>query len=361
MLKHYTFTKYSAIITDTYYFIRMKTIYISSLQKGLVFENEAFLVISVEKVQDKTGKDYYKVVLGDKTGKIDGKIWNDKISGINTSILKSGKVLGVSGKVDDFKGIPQLNIFLVSEVDETVLEDFLESSMFPVEEMEKELQSKIEEIKDENIKKVILNILNHDPIKSKFKFWPAGNSVHHNFRSGMLQHILEMFDILESLKRFYPDANYDILSAGIILHDIGKVEELMGGINTGSGYTLRGSLIGHITLGSLIFHDFAKDVLPEEDYIHILHLILSHHGALEFGSPVFPATLEATILTHIDNLSSKTRTAENFLRRVPENENLTDYCRWLNNVRLWNGKLKVLNDQLEVVNKENSSSDLTLF
>lgn len=314
----------------------MKTIYVNNLTKNLIVENQTFLISYLENSNDKYGKEYIKLILGDKTGKIEAKIWNDALQSIPKDILKVGKLISVTGKVEDFKGLLQVNIKDVKEVDEKFLEEFLESSMFPLEVMLKMFENRISQITNHKIKEVIQKILKHPSIVGKFEYWPAASSVHHSFRSGLLQHILEMFELMDGLKKYYPDVNYDILSAGIILHDIGKLEELSGGIE--NSYTLKGSLIGHITLGAIIFNEVAKNILDEETYLHILHLILSHHGSLEFGSPVLPMTLEAHILSRLDDLSSKLRIAHSFVQKIPKGEYFSEYCKWLNNTKLWNGK-----------------------
>lgn len=166
------------------------------------------------------------------------------------------------------------------------------------------------------------------------KYLPASKTVHHEFRSGLLQHILEMLEISRSLKRFYPTINYDVLTAGIVLHDIGKVQEFdYSGI--GVKYSTTGTLMGHINLGMLMFTKYAEGKIDHDTFEHICHLILSHHGSHEFGSPVLPATTEALALTNIDNLSAKTRTADTATTRITEGEEFSDYNKWLGGVRLW--------------------------
>lgn len=161
-----------------------------------------------------------------------------------------------------------------------------------------------------------------------------------------------MLKIMDSLKEFYSNLNYDILTAGIILHDIGKLEELSSGLII--QYTTKGSVIGHITLGAIIFDRFAKDILDEETYTQILHLILSHHGSYEFGSPVLPMTIEAQVLTYIDNLSSKTKAVEVYLNKSLSEDGFTDNCKWMNNTKFWNGKLNKSKDDLSNTFYQNS-------
>lgn len=328
----------------------MKTLYIKDLTKGLILSNETFALVSFEIAEDKSGKPYAKVTLADKTGKIDGKIWSDKLAAVERKDMKSGNIVMISGKIDEFRGTKQLTILEINRVDETRLEDFIESSDFSVDEMMTDLTARIEKMNDSQIKNVIKNILSDSEILRKFKFWPAARSLHHQFRSGLLQHVIEMITIADSMQKFYPRVNYDVLIAGIIMHDIGKIDELaVEGINI--EYTKKGSLLGHITIGLQIFEKFARGNMSEDKLLHISHLILSHHGELEFGSPVVPATPEATMLSYIDNLSSKTKTHFAFVDQLQPDE-FSNPVSWLKNARLWNVKRDENNDENPVVVEE---------
>lgn len=311
----------------------MKTIYVKDFEKNQLFTGEIFAIFEVSRAQDKNGKTYYNLVVGDRTGKISGKIWSDKLEDIQTSVLKSGNLGKISGKVDDYKGALQLNIYSVEQVDETKVDDFFASSKYNADEMFEETLVHIQSVKDTEIRNVLLEIFNDSEIQRKVKFWPAGNSIHHEFRSGLLQHLLEMIEIHKGLIRFYPELNHDILFAGILLHDIGKIEELRGGLT--SNYTTSGTLIGHIVLGFEIFTNFGKGKMGEDKFLHIQHLILSHHGKLEFGSPVAPSTPEAIALNHIDGLSSKTRAALKVIEEILPGEEFSKYSPWLENAKFW--------------------------
>lgn len=315
----------------------MKSLYIKDLEKNLIITGETFLITEAEKSQDKNGKDFYKLVLSDKTGKADAKIWADRLINIPNQLVKTGSLVLVSGKVEEYRGSMQINVFDLQGVDETKLDDYIESSVFDADEMMKDLEKEIKGIKKEKLRQVILDIVQNEEWNRKLKFWPAGRSIHHGFRSGMLQHILEMLAISKGLKKFYPDVDYDVLTAGIILHDIGKLEEL-GNSPVGTDYSKKGSLMGHISIGFLLFHDFAKNKLEEDIYLHVSHLILAHHGTHEFGSPVLPSTTEAVMLYYIDNLSSKSRTAYTAINKIKgEGEEFSDFNRWLGGIKLWKG------------------------
>jgi 3'-5' exoribonuclease len=312
----------------------MKNTYVKDLKKGLALNQENFLLVEAEKAIDKNGAEYYKVVVADKTGKVEAKIWGDKLVGIDRALLVPGTVLCVNCRVEEFRGIPQLNITDAGLAEDAEMDDFVETSAYSPDEMMDELMMEIQTIQDPKLKHVITMIITDEEMNRKLRFWPAGKSVHHEFRSGLLQHVLEMLEIKRSLARFYPEVNYDVLTAGIILHDIGKLEELDNS-NVGANYSTKGLLMGHINLGVIIFTKFADSMLDEGTYNHICHLILSHHGTHEFGSPVLPSTTEAVMLSKIDDLSSKARSADSATSRIMEGQEFSDFNRWLGGVKIW--------------------------
>lgn len=333
----------------------MKTIYISDLQKNQIVTNEAFVIVEAKRLEDKNGKAYYNVTLADKTGKIEAKIWNDSFSNVETKAIKEDKVVQVSGKVDEYKGKKQMSIMTLSSVDESSLEEFLESSEFNADEMFKEVESEVAAIKNAKIKKMLENILSDSEIGRKFKYWPAASSVHHDFRSGLIQHVLEMLSISKGLVRFYPSVNYDVLTAGIIMHDMGKVYELDAqGIT--ARYTTIGSLIGHIPMGLQILDRFGKENLDEKDYLHIAHLILSHHGSKDLGSPVMPSTVEAIMLSAIDLLSSKARTAQKAVDSISDDSEFSSFNQWLGGTRFWKAENSASVETSKAKPKDDSNS-----
>lgn len=312
----------------------MKTTYVIDLQKNQVLAGENFLITNFEVAEDKTGKEYGKITLSDKTGTIEGKIWSDKLAKINPEILKPGNIVAIGGKVDEFKGNTQLTITNVEASDEKNLGEYLETSAFDPEEMMKELIEIIESIESKKLKTVLLNIINDKEINKRLKIWPASTAIHHEFRSGLLQHILEMLAIANGMDKFYPNVNFDILKAGIILHDLGKLYEI-DGTNLSRPYTKIGNLLGHIYIGARLFEEKGGKDLPEDLRLHITHLILSHHGKQEYGAPVVPATTEALMLYHIDNVSAKPRTADSFISKLRDDVPFSKRVMWLENAQLW--------------------------
>ncbi len=324
----------------------MKSIYVKDLFKGQFVEFEPFAVFEVQRGEDKNKNPYLNLLIGDKTGKVPAKVWAETIAKIQKGVLKTDAVVRFSGRVDEFKGNLQLTVMEVKPVDEHKLDDFIAASKYDPQKLITEVEDAIAQIKNQTLQKVLWDFFGDKEFKRKFMFWPAGNTVHHDFQSGLLQHVVEMLKISESLRYFYPDLNYDVLIAGVILHDSGKTEELSGGLS--SQYTKIGGLLGHISIGSQMFTERAKKHnLDEDTMLHVNHLILSHHGMLEFGSPILPSTPEAIALYHIDGVSSKTRAA---LKAVDEISSDNDFGKpnyWLEGARFWKNHNKEVQDNYE--------------
>lgn len=334
----------------------MKTIYVEDLKKGDRIELQTFAVFDVVKGLDKNGNPFYSITIGDKTGRLNGKIWSDTLAKINKKIIKPEKLVGISGDIGSFKGELQIKVTDAVEVDETEIDDFIESSKYDPKELMKILNSYISKIKDSKLKKAIEELINDEEVKPKFMYWPAANTIHHGFRSGLLQHICEMLDMMNGMRQFYTDLNYDVMTAGIVLHDIGKLEEMSGGLS--SNYTKKGSLLGHITIGVNMFMERAKKHGVHEDImLHVAHIILSHHGILEYGSPVVPATPEATAVSHIDNLSSKVMASLKIVSELGEDQEFSRPYAWLENGRFWRDHNKNTSNSSDTNLNESSSPE----
>jgi 3'-5' exoribonuclease len=314
----------------------MKSYYVKDLTASLALNNEPFAIAEVSKAEDKFGKPYLKLILADKTGKVEAKIWNDKLIRIDQKICVAGSIVLVTAKVEEFKGKMQINIADLKKADENKLDEFIESSIFDADEMMAELENYVNGIKHNSLRGILQEMFLNENFKRSYRVWPAAKSVHHDFRSGLLQHVLEMLTIAHSMKRFYPMVNYDILTAGIILHDIGKFQEFdVQGI--GTEYSKKGILAGHIPLGAMEFQKYAQGKLSEDLYYHMIHMILAHHGEVQYGSPVVPATIEAVMLAYIDRLSDKARCAVQAVEDITEDREFGNYNIWMENARFWRG------------------------
>ncbi len=272
-------------------------------------------------------------------------MWSDHIKDVERSALKAGRIVSIDARVDSYKNALQLNILSLRGVDESKLDSYISSSAFDPTDMYSELLGIANDIKKEDLRTLLTNVLNYEDIKKRLMYWPAAVSIHHDFRSGLLQHILEMLTIANGLERFYPDVDFDIVRAGIILHDIGKVEELDGS-GMVSSYTTEGALVGHIVLGLRLLDRYWPSNISYTNKLHIQHILLSHHGTKEFGSPVLPATVEAILIHYIDNVSAKARTVTQGLEEAKDEKGFTGFNRWMG-TRLWAGAREIqdLNEQ----------------
>ena len=293
----------------------MKTYYISDLQKGMSISGETFAVKEVQLTETKNKKPYYRVTLIDKTGSVNGNIWGDNFDGVEKSALKAGKVLMVDAIVEEFKGALMLNILRVTSVSEVTLDEYIEGSDFDLDELFAILQNYVEKIEDKDIKKFLNSIFKEKDFVLKYKTVPAAEYVHHSFRGGLLEHVVEMLDMLQPLRKYYPETNFDLVTAGIILHDIGKLVELRTE-ETVVQRTKEGYLLGHIALGLEFINKMAKGHLEGEKLILLKHIMLSHHGELEYGSPVLPSTIEASIVSQLDSASSQIRIFQKVMRKI---------------------------------------------
>lgn len=307
----------------------MKNIFVKDLRKSDILTQEMFAIQNFERLQTKDGKPYIKLYLSDKTGSIQGFIWSDSIPNIEKGCLQKGLVVMIDAKGEDFKGNIQLNISKMSKVSEQYIEDFIEGSQFSADELTDKLNKHIATIKTESLSKLIEKLFSDPDIKLKFTFFPAAEYIHHAFQNGLLEHVIEMLDLADIMKTFYKDADYDLIKTGIIFHDIGKIYEF-DRVGVTMQRTVDGYLIGHLIKSYEALLDASKGILDDKTLLALKHIVLSHHGELEFGSPVRPATLEAMIVHHLDQLSSQTRSIERMEKNSAIDElGFTEYDRVL--------------------------------
>ena len=297
----------------------MKNLYIEDLQKGMSVSSETFAVQEYEKGTTKDGKPFYKLMLVDKSGTIAGQIWSDHFPSVDQKALQPGNVVMVDANVDEFKGKLQLNIMKLTRVDEMVLEEYVEASDFDLDVLWKDLMKHIEDMKNESLKKFLHSIFSDKELAAKYKVQPAAENIHHSFRGGLLEHVVEMLELSDVFRKFYKEPNYDLVTTGIILHDIGKLFELKI-VGMVVQKTTEGYLLGHLVKSFEFLTEKAKGILDDETVLNLKHIVLAHHGTLEYGSPVLPSTIEAAIVHSVDMASSKVRIYQKVLRREAKKE-----------------------------------------
>lgn len=287
----------------------MKKLYIKDLKAGQKLAEECFLINKFKKATTANNKEYWNLVLADKTGEMNAKVWEDNLS--KCQQCDEGQIILVSGKVDEFKGKKQIIIDELKVTQDFEISEFIAKTSKDIDQMYKTVEKNIEKVKNKHIKKLLDNIFQNKEFAEELRQAPGAEKIHHAYIGGLLEHISEMLNIAEVVVKEYENINQDLLICGILLHDIGKIKELS--VNTKISRTLEGKFIGHLVLGAM-FVSAEIDKIPDFP-AHlknkIIHLILSHHGKLEFGSPVKPALLESVALYYIDEISAKTNIADN--------------------------------------------------
>ncbi|AUN97013.1 HD domain-containing protein [Bacteriovorax stolpii] len=263
-----------------------------------------FLVKYINSAEGKDGKSYLNIILADKSGEIEARKWH----GAETIIgqIRSGDVVIVNGKINQFQGRLQLIVNELSKLGEEQFnrEDYIQKAGSAPEKMFQELLEIVDSL-DEVYIKDLLNSILHDPeIARRLKIWQAGKSIHHAYQSGLLEHILSCTKLAVILSPHYK-VNKSYVVAGCILHDLCKIYELTEGPVV--DYTEEGKLVGHLVKGLEIVDHYAAKIknFPYNMKMHIKHILLAHHGEYEYGSPKIPNTSEAYLVHLIDLMDSK--------------------------------------------------------
>lgn len=275
------------------------------------------LITNVSKGVSNAGVPYFSISFQDNSGTIEGKKWD--VNELDYVICEVGKIVEVNFDVIDYRNALQLKVISVKEVDQSKVDINRFALPCPVkqEELVKKLNSYISSIENGDCKKIVNHIINK--YYQKFITYPAATKNHHEFASGLLYHTLSMADIAMLIASYYDKIDKDILLSGCLLHDVGKVIELSGPIAT--KYTLEGKLLGHISIMVSEIRKTCEELnIVSEVGLLLEHMVLSHHGEKDFGSPVPPLTKEAVILHFVDDLDSKMNILSKALEATNEGE-----------------------------------------
>jgi 3'-5' exoribonuclease len=286
----------------------MKDIYIADLanfDEGKLFDG-FFLVLAKQQRTTKSNKPYLSLILGDKTGQLEGRVWTPDDPRISKD-FERGDVVKARGSASRFDDrlqmkIDQLRKATASEVDKA---DLLPSTTYDVAELWRQLLSFVDSFTNPYLKLLLSTILNDPPLAEAYREAPAARQLHHAWLGGLLEHVVSLLTLADRVAPHYPILDRDLLLTGVILHDIGKVHELSWEI--GFEYTVEGTLLGHIQMGMALVEKTIDSLpgFPERLKTLVLHMILSHHGKLEFGSPKLPMIPEALVLNFLDDLDAK--------------------------------------------------------
>ncbi|GAB4357370.1 MAG: HD domain-containing protein [Bryobacter sp.] len=282
----------------------MKSPYISELQVNSD-STGIYLVQAKDIRQKKTGEPFLSLTLADRSGELDAKMWDNMEEVVDT--FDKDDYIKVRGRLQLFQNKPQLTVHRLARVAEAEvdLSDFFPASARNLDEMWAELEAIVRSLGNPHLKALFTNLLADPEIARRLRIAPAAKSIHHAWIGGLLEHVLSLCQLSRLASSHYHDLDLDLLLAGVILHDLGKIYELT--YQRSFGYSTEGQLLGHIIIALRILDDKlrALPAFPPKLRTLLEHMIVSHHGELEYGSPKQPMFLEAMVLHHLDNLDSK--------------------------------------------------------
>ena len=293
----------------------MKDLFIADLGK---FENQVvtgFFAVAVKQVRSKRdGAIYYALTLCDRTGQIECRMWELA----EAQPFEAGDVVKARGQISRYQDRLQLTLERIRRAnpEEHDLGDFVPRTSRDIDELWAELNGYISSFTNPHLQALLRAFLDDPQVATALKSAPAAKSMHHAWIGGLLEHIVSLLGISDLAAHHYPEINRDLLLTGVVLHDIGKLHELRWG--TAFDYTLEGQLIGHISIGiSMVEKKLANlPDFPENLRVLVEHIILSHHGKYEFGSPKLPMIPEALLLHYLDDLDAKMQTMRSEFARA---------------------------------------------
>ena len=316
----------------------MKKQFIADIKAG-DWVDDTFVLSEKILSQKRDGDNFLNVTISDKTGTLKGVVW-DNVNQIATGIT-SGDFAYVNGSVSEYKGALQVVIkkmepFPSDRIDPS---DFLPQTSRNIEDMFERLVKRANSITTDYLKALINAFFNDREFVNKFKTAPAAKKMHHAYIGGLLEHTVSMTSLADKIAGHYGGINRDLLLAGAILHDIGKIDEF--DYQSKIDYSDKGRLLNHIVIGIKMVDDKLSgiDHFPEDQMLLLKHMIVSHHGTREFGSPEPPKTIEAVLLNYIDEIDSKVNAVRVFIASEDPDETWTSYHRLLER-HFYKGKTK---------------------
>lgn len=292
----------------------MEKIYISDLNANQEIVS-IFLVSRKETRTKKNGNDYLLMSLSDKTGQISAFLWENVEE--YAAAFDSGDYVKVKALVREYNSHLQLTVHKIRRVPDSEVEvsKFLPATKEDVESQFQQLLETIQGFKNDHLRQLLQDILGDPSIADKFRRAPAAKKIHHAYLGGLLDHTLSLVRLCHLVGQNYPTLNTDLLVAGAILHDLGKIEELS--YDRSFDYSDEGRLLGHIVMEVIYVNQAMNQMpdFPQELRLQLLHLLVAHHGRYEFGSPKLPMTLEALVLHYLDDLDGKVQNMQGLIAK----------------------------------------------
>ncbi|HTQ56735.1 MAG TPA: HD domain-containing protein [Bryobacteraceae bacterium] len=312
----------------------MKSPYVNELKPDQVITG-SFLVCSKEIRQNKKGDFYLSLLLGDRTGELDAKMF-DKIAEVRDTFDRDDFV-EVKGLVQIYHNRPQLTLHTIHRLEDSRVDfsDYFPASARDPDEMWRELRQLAAAIANPHLCRLVAALLDDEEIAARYRRAPAAKQIHHAYLGGLLEHVLSICGLAREIASHYPYIDVDLLLTGAILHDVGKVYEL--NYERGFSYSDEGQLLGHMLIAVRIVGDKLRAIpdFPPRLRALVEHMIISHHGELEFGSPKTPLFPEALLLHYLDNLDSKMECMRHLVQTDQQVEgNFTSYSPALERVVL---------------------------
>ncbi|RJQ60316.1 MAG: HD domain-containing protein [Desulfobacteraceae bacterium] len=304
----------------------MKKIFCNCIKMGETIE-DVFVLSEKVMMLKRDGKGYLNVKLADRTGSIQGVIWDnaDKVS----ALVGLGDVVAIRGAAGEYRGALQLVIKNIEKCDSATIDpaDFLPKTSHNIDGMFDRLVKITNEVKTDCLKTLLAALWRDESLVARFKAAPAAKRMHHAFIGGLLEHTLSMAILVERIAGHYSGVDMDLLLTGVVFHDMGKIQEFDYRFNI--DYSDEGRLLSHIVIGLRLLDEKLAEIdgFPEETAHLIRHMIVSHHGAQNFGSPEPPKTLEAVLLNYIDEIDSKVNGIRDFMAAEDSSATWTSYHR----------------------------------
>ncbi len=296
-----------------------KTVFVADRRGGRQV-HDLFLVSRKTLAETKAGKPYLALTLMDRSGEIEARLWDN--AGRFDEQAAVGNIIAVQGTAKSFRDQLQLTINSLRRIDEGSVPptDFMPASKYDVSEMRAELLQLVDGIIDAGLK-ALLKVVFQGPFLEQFVMAPAAKRMHHAYLGGLIEHTLSVTGLAAKISDHYPELDRDLLLTGALLHDIGKTREFSYK-TVPFDYTSPGRLIGHLVIGCEMVRQAAAAIpnLAPERLDRLIHLVLSHHGRHEFGSPCLPMTMEAVLLHHLDDMDAKMNYIGRLSEQVEEDE-----------------------------------------
>ncbi|WP_213807227.1 HD domain-containing protein [Granulicella sp. dw_53] len=292
-----------------------------------------FALSGLQVREKKQGGQFLALTLTDKTGAIEARMWDDIAEAVAN--CAEGCYVKVQGQISKYQGKFQITLTKMRNAAESEIDpaDYMPATKFDVNEMWAELRGYVSEFANEDLKRLVFSFLDDPELGAAYREAPAAKVLHHAWLGGLLEHVLTLVRVCRATAPFYPEVDADLLVTGAILHDIGKVRELSW--KNSFSYTLEGQMIGHISIAQGMLVEKVRELQPFPQRLRVLveHMILSHHGKYEFGSPKLPMTPEALLLNVLDDLEAKMQAMRNEFAKAEANGKgpgeMTDWVRSL--------------------------------